>query len=108
MNTKLIVFLIYIQASSMVFGQDPNFDSKSNTKIVQTENGSFPLVDYGSGIPVLLLHGFPDSKELWKYQIVSFAKAGYRVIAPDLRGYGDAPSPLEKEKYATYQNSKLP
>ena len=58
------------------------------------------MVDYGSGIPVLLLHGFPDSKELWKYQIASFAKAGYRVIAPDLRGYGDAPSPLEKENYA--------
>lgn len=84
----------------MLIAQDVNFDFKSNSRIVQTDNGSFPLVDYGSGLPVLLLHGFPDSKELWKNQIVSFAKAGYRVIAPDLRGYGDAPSPLEKEKYA--------
>jgi pimeloyl-ACP methyl ester carboxylesterase len=99
MNTKLIIFLIYLLTSSLLFAKNQIFDFKSNSKIVQTNSGSFPLVDYGSGAPVLLLHGFPDSKELWKYQIVSFAKAGYRVIAPDLRGYGDAPSPLEKEKY---------
>jgi len=100
MNTKLIILLICLLASSMLIAQDEVFDFESNTKMVQTDNGVFPLIDYGSGIPVLLLHGFPDSKELWKHQIVSFTKAGYRVIAPDLRGYGDAPSPLEKEKYA--------
>jgi pimeloyl-ACP methyl ester carboxylesterase len=72
---------------------------KANTKIIETPNGSFPLVDYGEGTPILLLHGFPDSKELWRYQIPALAAAGYRVIAPDLKGYGNAPSPLEKEQY---------
>jgi pimeloyl-ACP methyl ester carboxylesterase len=42
----------------------------------------------GSGPDVLLLHGFPDSHKLWRYQIPGLVAAGFRVIAPDLRGYG--------------------
>lgn len=40
------------------------------------------------GPPVLLLHGFPDDHNLWRYQIPALVKAGYRVIAPDTRGTG--------------------
>lgn len=39
---------------------------------------------------VLLLHGFPECWWSWRHQIEPFAKAGYRVIAPDLRGYNDS------------------
>lgn len=74
--------------------------SAQDTRLVQTASGAFPVIDQGKGIPILLLHGFPDSKELWKYQIPALVKAGFRVIAPDLRGYGNAPGPLEKEEYA--------
>ncbi len=95
---KLI--LITILFSIMMNAQESNYDLKSTTKLVKTVNGTFPLIDTGSGIPILLLHGFPDSKELWKNQIPALVKAGFRIIAPDLRGYGDAPSPLEKEKYS--------
>jgi pimeloyl-ACP methyl ester carboxylesterase len=42
----------------------------------------------GSGPDVLLLHGFPDSYELWRYQVPALVAAGFRVIAPDLRGFG--------------------
>lgn len=77
----------------------PEFNFKEHTKLLNTKNGAFPLIDYGAGTPILLLHGFPDSKELWQFQIPALAEMGYRVIAPDLRGYGKAPSPLEKEKY---------
>jgi pimeloyl-ACP methyl ester carboxylesterase len=41
-----------------------------------------------SGAPVVLLHGFPDSWELWRSQVAALAAAGYRVLAPDLRGFG--------------------
>jgi len=67
--------------------------------MIKTKNGDFSIIDKGKGTPVLLLHGFPDSKELWKNQIPVLTKEGFRVIAPDLRGYGNSPSPLEKEKY---------
>ena len=51
----------------------------------------------GQGRPVVLLHGFPDSGRLWRYQVPALAGAGFRVIVPDLRGYGrsDKPQPVE-------------
>ena len=49
-------------------------------------------VEHGEGAPVVLLHGFPDTWWSWRYQIEPLVNAGYRVIAPDLRGYGDSPS----------------
>src|SRR5271166_4332693 len=41
----------------------------------------------GSG-PDVLLHGFPDTRHLWRNQVPALVAAGFRVIAPDLRGYG--------------------
>lgn len=60
----------------------------------------FHIYDHGDGTPVLLLHGFPDSKYLWRDQIGPLADAGYRVIVPDLRGFGQAPRPEGVENYA--------
>ena len=77
-----------------------SFLMAQTSKSVSTPNGEFALIDEGAGTPVLLLHGFPDSKRLWQHQIPALVDAGYRVIAPDLRGYGDSPRPLEKEQYA--------
>ncbi len=53
----------------------------------------------GSGDPVLLLHGFPDSWHLWRHQIMALAAAGYRVIAPDLRGHGGSSRPQDVGAY---------
>lgn len=91
------LFLFFIIGSTMLFGQN---NTNLNSKMIETNNGAFPIIDEGSGIPVLLLHGFPDSKELWTSQIQALSEQGFRVIAPDLRGYGNAPSPIEKEQYA--------
>ncbi len=44
----------------------------------------------GHGPAVLLVHGFPDSHEVWRHQITVLVEAGYRVIAPDTRGCGDS------------------
>lgn len=57
------------------------------------------VVDAGEGEPVLLLHGFPDSAGLWRRQIPALLEAGYRVVAPDLRGFGDSDAPAEVEAY---------
>ena len=60
-----------------------------------TVNGlNMHYVSMGEGPPVLLLHGFPDTHSIWRKQIPALAAAGMRVIAPDMRGYGqtDAPS----------------
>ena len=52
-----------------------------------------------SGAPVVLLHGFPDSWELWRSQVAALAAAGYRVLAPDLRGFGRTTRPPAVEAY---------
>ena len=51
------------------------------------------VVDEGSGPAVLLLHGFPDSSRLWRKQIPALVSAGFRAIAPDLRGFGESDRP---------------
>ena len=74
-------------------------DLHAVTRSVELGAGRFPVVDVGSGPPVLLLHGFPDSRFLWRHQIAALVEAGHRVIAPDLRGFGDAPRPAALHAY---------
>jgi pimeloyl-ACP methyl ester carboxylesterase len=47
--------------------------------------------DAGKGAPVLLVHGFPTSRRLWLGLTPEFLRAGFRVVAPDLAGYGESP-----------------
>ena len=46
-----------------------------------------------TGVPVVLMHGFPDSGRLWRHQAPALAEAGFQVIVPDLRGYGRSGKP---------------
>ena len=48
---------------------------------------------------VLLLHGFPDSWQLWRHQIDALAAAGHFVVAPDLRGFGGSARPAAVQEY---------
>jgi pimeloyl-ACP methyl ester carboxylesterase len=63
------------------------------------------VVIAGTGPDVLLLHGFPDSHKLWRYQIPALVAGGFRVIAPDLRGYGFTDIP--KGGVAAYRMDQL-
>jgi pimeloyl-ACP methyl ester carboxylesterase len=74
-------------------------DIHAATKTVDLDGERFPVVDVGSGAAVLLLHGFPDSRFLWRHQVPALAAAGLRVIAPDLRGFGEAPRPTDVRSY---------
>lgn len=58
------------------------------------------FVAAGEGPPVLLLHGFPDTHTTWRRQLPVLAQAGFRVIAPDLRGYGKTDMPRDTGAYA--------
>ncbi|MFI0424809.1 alpha/beta fold hydrolase [Spongiactinospora sp. 9N601] len=70
------------------------------TKNHLTVNGvDLAYLDEGKGDPVILLHGFPDSSHLWRHQIPALVGRGFRVIVPDLRGFGDSGKPQEAEAY---------
>jgi pimeloyl-ACP methyl ester carboxylesterase len=47
-------------------------------------------VDEGGGQPLLLVHGWPETKRIWWRNVAPLAAAGFRVIAPDLRGFGES------------------
>ena len=51
--------------------------------------------DLGAGPVVLLIHGFPLNRQMWQPQLLPLAEAGYRVIAPDLRGFGASDAPAD-------------
>ncbi len=53
-----------------------------------------------TGRPVWLLHGFPECWYSWRQQAQALAHAGYRVLIPEMRGYGQSSAPAEPEAYA--------
>ena len=67
---------------------------------IEANGLSFMVDEAGEGDDVaLLLHGFPESRFSWRYQIPRLADLGWRVIAPDLRGYGESSRPSGVEHY---------
>jgi len=67
---------------------------------VETNGITLRVATAGEGPLVLLVHGFPESWYSWRHQIRDLAEAGYRVAAPDVRGYGGSSRPKAIEDYA--------
>ncbi len=55
--------------------------------------------DFGSGKPVILIHGWPSTSQMWEYQLAELATAGLRVIAYDRRGFGRSSVPFRAYDY---------
>ncbi|WP_338060768.1 alpha/beta hydrolase [Streptomyces viridochromogenes] len=68
---------------------------------ISTDTGVFDAIAAGppEGRPVLLLHGFPQTAMAWQRQIAALAAHGYRVVAPDQRGYSPGARPQRPEDY---------
>lgn len=54
----------------------------------------------GTQSTVLLIHGFPADRNVWRHQIDNLTAAGYGILAPDCLGYGDTSAPLDVEAYS--------
>ncbi|TNE70750.1 alpha/beta hydrolase [bacterium] len=52
-----------------------------------------------TGKPIVLCHGFPEHAFSWRYQLQALVEAGYHVIIPNQRGYGNSSRPIEVTKY---------
>lgn len=70
-----------------------------NSRTLSVNGLQLKVVIEGEGPDVLLVHGFSDSHQIWRHQIPDLVKAGFRVIAPDLRGFGVSEAPTGKGAY---------
>ena len=68
-------------------------------RFVETNGLKMHLAEQGMGPLVLLCHGFPEFWYSWCYQMSALAAAGYHVVAPDQRGYGQTERPDAVESY---------
>jgi hypothetical protein len=56
------------------------------------------VTELGEGPAILFVHGFPDTAYTWRKQMQALAAAGFRAIAPDLRGYGGSSAPADLQR----------
>ncbi len=73
--------------------------AETSHRFVETNGLRMHVAEQGSGPLVLLLHGFPELWYSWRHQLAALSEAGYRAVAPDLRGYGQTDSPVESQRY---------
>jgi pimeloyl-ACP methyl ester carboxylesterase len=69
---------------------------------VETNGIRMHYVEAGSGPLIVLCHGFPESWYSWRHQIAALAEAGFRVVAPDQRGYGQTDRPEAIDAYSVF------
>jgi pimeloyl-ACP methyl ester carboxylesterase len=68
-------------------------------RTVHTNGVFMHVAEAGSGPPVVLCHGFPELWYSWRHQLRALSGAGFRVLAPDQRGYGETDAPQDVEDY---------
>lgn len=69
-------------------------------RTIKTNGINMHIAEAGEGPLVILVHGFPELWYSWRHQIPAIANAGFHVVAPDVRGYGDSDKPHEVDAYA--------
>jgi pimeloyl-ACP methyl ester carboxylesterase len=72
---------------------------------IATNGISLHVTEQGEGPAVLFCHGFPDTSYTWRRQMKAIASAGYRAIAPDMRGYGRSLAPADATLYTPLQTA---
>lgn len=72
----------------------PSADAFTVQRAVVADGVALAFVREGvGGVPLLLVHGYPETKRIWWRNVAALAAAGFEVIAPDLRGMGDSDRP---------------
>ena len=78
----------------------PEITASHQMRTLQVGDLSMRVAEQGNGPLVLLLHGFPESWYSWRHQLPALAAAGFKAVAPDMRGYGSTDAPPAIEDYA--------
>lgn len=78
------------------------FEGFTDRRIVLSSGVAIRVRTGGEGPPILLLHGYPQTHACWRAVAPLLVKAGFTVVATDLRGYGDSDKPRSSDDHATY------
>ena len=70
-----------------------------NAETIKTNGVKLEVFHKGQGSPIVLCHGWPEHAYSWRHQIDPLVEAGYHVIIPNQRGYGNSSIPEEVEDY---------
>jgi pimeloyl-ACP methyl ester carboxylesterase len=81
------------------------YDFEMNHRIVESNRIKMHIAEDGEGPLVILCHGYPELWYSWRHQLKALAGAGYHVVAPDQRGYGQTDRPEAVEDYNIFQLS---
>ena len=68
---------------------------------VRTNGISMHVAEAGEGFPIVFCHGWPELWYSWRHQLRALSDAGFRAIAPDMRGYGGTDAPADPAQYRT-------
>ena len=68
---------------------------------VRTSGATIPVLHKGDGPPVLLLHGYPETRVTW-HKVAPRLAERFSVYVPDLRGYGDSSHPTDGDRHVNY------
>ena len=71
-------------------------------RTVESNGIRMHVAEAGAGPLVLLCHGFPELWYSWRHQLVALAEAGFRAVAPDMRGYGGTDAPEAIDQYTLF------
>ena len=71
-------------------------------RTVETNGIRMHVAEMGAGPLVVLCHGFPESWYSWRHQLPALAAAGFRAVAPDMRGYGGTDRPEAIDQYTLF------
>lgn len=77
----------------------PAFPQPTRISVNEIELEVFEAGKQNAGRPIVLLHGWPEHAFTWRHQIPAHVEAGYHVIAPNQRGYGNSSQPAEVTAY---------
>src|SRR5262249_61950072 len=73
---------------------------------IDTQDTTINLVRGGSGYPLLLLHGYPQTHVCW-HRVVPILADRFTVVCPDLRGYGDSAKPPSDPDHLAYSKRRM-
>ncbi|WBL82429.1 alpha/beta hydrolase [Bradyrhizobium xenonodulans] len=74
----------------------------SSTRVIKANGIDLFIREAGQGPLVVLCHGWPELSYSWRHQIPALADAGFHVVAPDMRGYGQSAAPADVAAYSIF------